>query len=108
MAGLCERWDTPSVFGDLALIGFVLVQVLDGVLTYLGVRIWGPGIEANPLISSAMTAAGTGIGLASAKVTAVALGIVLHLRRTHVLVALLTAIYLAVAIVPWTTLFLTL
>jgi hypothetical protein len=30
----------------------------------------------------------------------------LHLRRVHNLVALLTVIYLAAAIVPWTALFL--
>jgi hypothetical protein len=37
---------------------------------------------------------------------AVSLGIALHLRRVHNVVALLTAIYLAAAILPWTALFL--
>jgi hypothetical protein len=101
-----RRRNTPSVFGDLTVLGFVLVQCLDGVFTYLGVRMWGPGIEANPIISSAMTFAGLGVGLAGAKLIAVGFGIVLHLRRTHVIVAILTAFYLAAAIVPWTTLFL--
>jgi hypothetical protein len=108
MARLRRRWATPGVFGDLSLLVFVLVQALDGGLTYAGVRIWGPGIEANPLISSAIMSAGPGMGLASAKLMAVGFGMVLHLHQTHVAVALLTVFYLVVAILPWTALFLTL
>ena len=97
-----------SRFGDIAVVTFMVVQALDGILTYLGVHIWGPSVEANPLISSAVSFAGVGIGVAMAKLFAVGLGMVLHLRRVHGVVALLTAFYLAVAIVPWAMLFLTL
>jgi hypothetical protein len=91
MAYLWKRWDArQSRFGDAVVIGFLLVQCLDGVLTYLGVSIWGRGIEANPLVSLAIAAGGLGTGLAATK-----------------LVALLTAIYVAAAILPWTALFLT-
>ena len=108
MALLYKRWDEPrSRWGDAVVITFVLTQCLDGVFTYLGVAIWGPGIEANPLISSAMSAVGVVYGLAGAKAVAITFGIVLHLRRVHNLVAALTGIYLAAAIVPWTALFLT-
>jgi hypothetical protein len=107
MARLYRRWDEPRcVFGDLAVVGFVLVQSLDGILTYLGVATWGVGIEANPLISSAVAAIGPAAGLAGAKLVAVGFGVLLHLRRVHNLVAALTAIYVAVAILPWTALFL--
>src|SRR5260221_9349341 len=107
MRRLRTRWDTPrSRFGDIAVLVFLIVQCLDGVFTYLGVRIWGPGIEANPLISSAVSAAGLGVGLASAKGVAVALGIVLHLQRVHTLVAVLTVLYFAAANVPRTAIFL--
>ena len=99
---------TNSRFGDIAVITFMVVQALDGVLTYLGVHIWGPSIEANPLISSAVSFAGVGTGVAIAKLFAVGLGMILHLRRVHGVVALLTAFYLAVAIVPWAMLFLSL
>ena len=97
-----------SRFGDIAVVTFMVVQALDGVLTYLGVHIWGPSVEANPLISSAVSLAGVGTGVAIAKLFAVGLGIVLHLRRVHAVVALLTVFYLAVAIVPWAVLFLSL
>jgi hypothetical protein len=108
MARLYRRWDEPrTVFGDLTVLTFVVTQCLDGVFTYLGVAIWGRGIEANPLISSAMGAVGVLYGVAGAKAVAIAFGMVLHLRRVHNLVAVLTAIYFAGAILPWTALFLT-
>ena len=107
MAGLVKRWEPQSRFGDLVVVGFLLVQCLDGVFTYLGVAIWGLSIEANPLISSAMAGLGVAAGLGAAKGVAIGFGMLLHLRRIHNLVALLTAIYFAVAILPWTALFLT-
>ncbi len=108
MAILYKRWDEPrSLFGDLVVLTFFVVQGLDGIFTYLGVAIWGPGIEANPLISSAMAAVGVVYGVACAKLIAIGFGMVLHLRRVHNLVAVLTAIYFAAAILPWTALFLT-
>ena len=88
------------------IIGFLVMQLCDGVFTYLGVRIWGPAIEANPVVSSAVAVMGLMIGLTAVKLFAVGLGILLHLRRVHVLVAALNAIYLAVAIVPWAAIFL--
>jgi hypothetical protein len=97
-----------ALFGDIAVVCFVIVQCLDGVLTYLGVHIWGPSIEANPLVSSAVALAGLGGGLAAAKLAAIGLGMALHLRRVHGVVAFLTAFYIVVAIVPWTLLFLSL
>jgi hypothetical protein len=100
---------TPSErFGDVAVVIFMFVQALDGALTYLGIHIWGVSIEANPIVKSAVYTAGLGTGLATAKLVAVGLGIVLHLRRVHMIVALLAAFYVAVAILPWALVFLTL
>ncbi len=53
-----------------------------------------------------MTLAGPASGLAGAKLMAIAFGIVLHLWRVHNVVAFLTAVYIAVAILPWTAMFL--
>lgn len=96
------------MFGDVAVIVFIVVQALDGILTYLGVHAWGSSIEGNPLLSSTLAAVGVGTGLAAAKLFAISLGILLHLRRVHLVIAFLTAFYLAAAIVPWTVLLLTL
>jgi len=102
-----KPWDTsPSLFGDLAVLSFLVVQALDGMLTYIGIAWWGPGIEANPIVSSAVAYAGPGAGLAATKLVAAACGILLHVRRVHTLVAFLTALYIAAAILPWTAIFL--
>jgi hypothetical protein len=107
MALLYRRWETPRcVFGDVVVLAFVLAQGLDGVFTYLGVTIWGLQAEANPLVSSAVLVAGLGPGLAGVKLVAVGFGIALHCCRVHNLVALLTAVYIAAAIVPWVAMFL--
>ena len=97
------RW-----FGDIAVVIFLVVQALDGALTYVGVHNWGPAIEANPIVSSAVSLAGVGAGLAGAKLVAVGFGIILHLRGVHNVIAILTGFYIAAAILPWTLLFLTL
>ncbi len=92
-------------FGDLAVLLFLSVQFLDGLLTYIGVLTWGTGIEANPIIGGAMTHFGPATTLATAKLVAMAFGILLHLQLFHTAVAILTGFYMAVSIVPWTALF---
>ena len=44
-----------SRLGDVALLGFLLAQVLDGVFTYIGVTTFGIEIEANPIVAGLMT-----------------------------------------------------
>jgi len=101
-----KRWDAEQrAFGDAAVVAFLVVQCLDGALTYLGVR-WGLGIEANPLVATAVQAIGLGAGLAVMKLLAAGFGMLLHLHRVHAMVALLTVIYVGAAILPWTAIFL--
>jgi uncharacterized membrane protein len=90
-----------NLFGDVALLAFLLVQASDGVLTYIGVSSYGQHIEANPLIGWLMTSMGEGAALAAAKVAAGFFGIALHLSSVHKAVALLAAFYLAAAVLPW-------
>ena len=91
-----------SLFGDLVLVAFLLVQCFDGVFTYVGVAAFGLGIEANPVVAGLMTHLGHGLGLFSAKMVAVFLGICLHLREVHLAIAVLTGFYAAAALAPWT------
>ena len=95
---------TRSLFGDLALVLFLVTQLLDGALTYVGVVSIGPNVEANPIIAALMTEFGHGAALTGAKVVAGALGIYLHLCQLHAAVAMLTGFYVGAAIVPWTAL----
>lgn len=90
-----------SLFGDIAIVAFLLAQCFDGIFTYLGVNRFGLSVEANPLIASLMASVGHGTALVGAKGIAGALGVGLHLREIHAAVALLAGFYVAVAIVPW-------
>ena len=90
-----------SMFGDIALMAFLVAQCLDGVFTYVGVVTYGLGIEANPIVAGLMTLLGYEFGLFVAKMIAGVLGVCLHLRAIHRAVALLALFYFAVAIGPW-------
>src|SRR5215210_3466614 len=90
-----------SLFGDVAIVAFLLAQCLDGIFTYIGVNTFGLSVEANPLIAGLMASFGHGTALVGAKSIAGALGVCLHLREIHAAVALLAGFYVAVAIVPW-------
>jgi len=90
-----------DLFGDVALVVFLLAQASDGVLTYVGVSTYGTHIEANPLIGWLMALLGEGAALATAKAAAVIFGIALHLSSVHRAVAALAILYLAVAVFPW-------
>ena len=90
-----ETW-----FGNLVIILFVVAQVLDALLTYLGLTI---GIsEGNPLVAYSLRHAGVGPGLTIAKLVAVACSMGLHLLGLHRILAMLTVMYLSLAILPWT------
>ena len=88
-------------FGDLTWLAFVLAQVADGSLTYIGIKALGSGVEANPLIGWSIAATGAPLAIVGAKSFALACGMVLHLRAMHRVIAVLTAVYLAASVWPW-------
>jgi len=90
-----------ELFGNIALILFLLAQVLDGALTYVGISTYGAHMEGNPLISWLISTMGEGPALATAKLAAGTFGIALHLSAVHKAVALLAGFYIAVAVLPW-------
>ena len=90
-----------NFFGNFVVVAFLLAQAFDGVLTYVGVRQYGLGIEGNPLLGWLMASLGSGLALTAAKAAAGAFGIALHLSAVHRLVAVLAAFYVTVAVVPW-------
>lgn len=100
-----SRGYSPSrraLFGDLVIVLFICAQVLDGAFTYMGLHVFGPSIEANPLVGWLIACIGPAAALAFAKTSAMAAGAFLHLSSVHGVVALLTGFYLLLAIGPWT------
>lgn len=90
-----------STFGNLVILLFVCAQAADGVFTYVGVSLFGPSIEGNPLLAWLIHSVGPLPALAAAKLTAIGLGSLLHLMTVHRIVALLAGFYLLTAVGPW-------
>ena len=87
--------------GDAAWIAFVVAQFADLVLTYIGIRTFGPAIEANPLMAWCIAGAGLGLALVGAKAMALGCGTLLHLQGMHRSIALLTTFYAGAAVWRW-------
>jgi hypothetical protein len=90
-----------SRFGDIVFLLFAIVQIADGLMTYQGIRVYGPGIEANPLIVWYASVFGAAAALTGAKTVAVMCGVILHLLARHVAIAFLTITYVIAAVWPW-------
>jgi hypothetical protein len=82
-------------------IAFALAQAADGVCSYIGLRIFGVGIEGNPLLMWSAAMFGVGITLASAKLAAATCGAFLHRLDRHRTLGLLAMLYFAAAVRPW-------
>ena len=87
---------------QLVFAAFLLTQILDGVLTYVGVSIFGIAAEGNPLLAYLMATYGEAFALAAAKTVAALCGVALYVLAVDGLLAALTLIYVDAAIVPWT------
>jgi hypothetical protein len=86
---------------ELVWLAFVTVQLLDGIMSYVGVNTFGSWIEANPLVAWYASVFGPAVAFTAVKLFAIACGTVLYLMARHRTVALLTLFYLAFAVVPW-------
>ena len=98
---LSTRFDKSSRFGNFAIVLFVILQVLDGVLTYRGLSLGLAG-EGNPLVRILISIFGLGFGLAVAKGMAAICGVLLYVHKVYSLIAVLDVIYIVLGIVPWT------
>ena len=98
------RLTRTTTFGNLVIVLFLVAQAIDGGFTYLGVITFGPAIEANPLLAWLMAAVGEARRSPAPSSRPSAFGMILHLAAVHRALALLTAIYLSAAVVPWLTL----
>jgi uncharacterized membrane protein len=90
-----------SKTANAAVVLFLIAQACDGVLTYIGVSLYGPAIEGNPVVGWLMGTMGQGLALTTTKMAAGAFGIALHLSAVHKVVAALAGFYVIVAILPW-------
>jgi hypothetical protein len=83
----------------------VIVQALDGAMTFIAIRTVGTPIEANPILVWYVEALGPGLALTAAKLFAVGCGVALYLNDQHRTIAALAFVYMVGAIIPWIHLF---
>ena len=85
----------------LVLVIFLVVQLLDGALTYVGVRQFGIEAEGNLLLTSLMQAWGTGPALIAAKLFSSACGLMLFAVAVYRVLAAAAGACLGFAVIPW-------
>ncbi len=105
---LFQRWDRSNcLFGNVAIIGCIFFQCLDGILTYAVIKIWGLGVEVNPLIVWFMSIMGVGLGLVVTRIWAIGIGLLFYRLGFHNVVALAAGYYLIIVALPWGLRFIT-
>jgi hypothetical protein len=83
------------------LATFLTVQVLDGVLTYWGVRQFGLHVEANALVATVIQLLGVAPAMVATKSFACLCGLILHITSSHRPLAVAAGGYIGVAVFPW-------
>jgi len=108
-----ERIRVAAPSREILLLGafLILLQVLDGVLTGIGVYHFGTDAEGNPLLHYLMHSLGYIPALAITKSVAIAIILVLCFLSTVVewltkALKVVILIYLGAAIVPWSVILL--
>lgn len=80
---------------------FLLSQVLDGVLTYVGVARFGVAAELNGIVSWYVERFGAGPALLGLKSLACICGVVLYDAGCYRSLAVLAGGHVGVAVIPW-------
>jgi hypothetical protein len=85
------------------LITFIILQILDGVLTYIGVSTHSIQGEGNPLLSYLMVQYGVINALIIGKLFALLCGISIFILCKHykVIFICLNTVYFSLAVIPW-------
>jgi hypothetical protein len=87
--------------GPAVLAIFLVVQVLDGMLTYWGVTRFGIDLEMNVLLAATMHEMGPGPTLFAAKSLACACGLLLYVHAYLKPLAVVAGLCLGIAVIPW-------
>ena len=102
------RFGTLSFSKKAFLLGVLLAlcQILDGLLTYIGLSLMGTHIEGNAFLKELMYAYGTAPVLFATKVISLVCVMLLtipsHRRRwLRGVIGILCAVYLGLAVIPW-------
>ena len=87
--------------GLLVLAIFLIAQLLDGTLTYVGVSQFGIEAEGNVLLTTLMHAWGAGPALVAAKLFSSFCGVILFAVSVYRVLAAAAGACIGLAVVPW-------
>jgi hypothetical protein len=90
----------------LILTIFLVAQVLDGTLTYIGIRQFGIEAEGNVLLTTLIQAWGAGPALVAAKLFSSACGLMLFAVSVYRVLAAVAGACIGFAVIPWMALLL--
>jgi hypothetical protein len=103
-----ERKNAPKRFyasylkpEEFSIVLLLVIQALDGLLTYIGVVKFGIEVERNPLVSMFMAQVGIETALIATKALAAFCSVTLYLAQAHLAIACLSVIVVYGAIAPW-------
>jgi hypothetical protein len=85
----------------LVLKIFLVAQVLDGALTYIGISQFGIEAEGNVLLSTLIHAWGVGPALVTAKLFSSACGVMLFAVSVYRVLAAVAGACIGFAVIPW-------
>ena len=85
----------------LVLAIFLVAQLLDGALTYIGVLRFGIEAEGNVLLTTLMQTWGAGPALVAAKVFSSACGVLLFAVSVYRVLAAAAGACIGFAVIPW-------
>lgn len=112
-SGLIERVRALTPVRETVALGAILavLQILDGVLTALGVHYFGLGAEANPFIRNLMVLMGPNTALVLLKSLALAIIATLcamssSVRWLPLALRCIIVLYIVAAVVPWSAILL--
>jgi hypothetical protein len=83
------------------LVIFLVAQLLDGALTYIGVQEFGIQAEGNALLTTLMQAWGTGPALVAAKLFSSLCGVLLFAVAVYRVLAAAAGACIGFAVIPW-------
>jgi len=85
----------------MVLTIFLVAQILDGALTYVGINQFGVEAEGNVLVSTLIHAWGTGPALVAAKLFSSACGLMLFSASVNRVLAAVAGACIGFAVIPW-------
>lgn len=83
------------------LVCYIVLQVMDGIFTYIAIGAYGYQLEGNPLVRWLMQATNLELGLLCAKIFGIMLGVILYAHHARWALVVVNLVYAVFMVIPW-------